>query len=393
MTIEVRSAEPGDIDRICDIVAEALEPEDGDEARLVLEDRDFAKDRWLVGTVDGEIASTLALIDAHARLGTASFPVGQIEFVATAESARGRGLIRAQMDEAHRRSEGAGHLMQLIVGIPHFYRQFGYGYPMRQPAYQAVGPTVDLTPGDWEVRLAGIADVAAIQEAQTGVQAETGFAVAHPDYLWRWLIESPNYDVIVAESRDQMAVGRVYLDGETAYLGDVVAPTRAALHALIAHARISEPTVAVSHRPSGLLAAMLSGLGVVLDENGWYYGRIGDPVAMFEALRPELESRLERSPLAGYSGDFMLSWYRASVRWQIVDGRFGAVEPDGPVSYPVSAGGSGVPADLIPRLLFGPYGAADMERIHGDVLLGEQSALMAVLFPPVTSDVQTWVFP
>lgn len=393
MTIEVRSAAKEDIDRICEIVAEALEPEDADEARLVLEDPDFDRDRWLVGTVDGEVASTLALLDGHARLGSAGFNVGQIEFVATTEAARGRGLVRAQMEEAHRRSDGAGHLMQLIVGIPHFYRQFEYGYPIRQPAYQAIGAAVELTPGDWQVRLAGLADAAAIVKAQIGAQSEADLAVTHPEHLWRWLIESPNYDVIVAESRDQIAVGRIYLDGETAYLGDVVAPTRAALHALVAHARSSEPTVAVLHRPSGLLTAMLSGLGVVLDEHGWYYGRVADPVAILDALRPELESRLGRSSLSGYSGELLLSWYRGSLRCDITDGSLGTIRADGPVPYPVSAGGSGVPDDLIPRLLFGPYGAAEMEVMHGDVLLGEQAELMAALFPAVTSDVQTWVFP
>lgn len=393
MSIEVRSARPDDLDRICEIVAEALEEEDADEARLVLEDPAFDRDRWLVGLVDGEIASTLALIDAEARLGETTFPVGQIEFVATAETARGRGLIRAQLDEAHRRSAAAGHLMQLIVGIPHFYRQFGYGYPMRVPPYQAIGPEVGLTPGDWSVRLAGTVDVPAIRNAQAAAQAEAAVAISHPEYVWRWFIESPNYDVVVAESRDQLAVGRIYLDGETAYLGDVVAPTRAALHALITHARKSEPTVAVMHRAAGLLSAMLTGLGMVLDEHGWYYGRIGDVPAMLDTIRPVLEQRLAASPLDGFSGTFVLSWYRESVRCDIADGRLGPMEAGGPVAYPVSAGGSGVPDDLIPRLLFGPFGAGEMERSHGDVLLGEQAELMHVLFPPVTSDVQTWVFP
>ncbi len=43
--------------------------------------------------------------------------------------------------------------------------------------------------------------------------------------------------------------------------------------------------------------------------------------------------------------------------------------------------------------MLGPHGAAELESLHGDVLLGEQRELMEVLFPPMSADIQTWVIP
>jgi len=393
MSPEVRTAEPADLDRIGEIIAEALEPEDADEARLVLGDPGFDPARWLVAVADGRVESTVAFFDTDVRVGVAEVPGCQIEFVATADDARGRGLVRAQLHEVHRRSAAAGHLLQIIVGIPTFYRQFGYGYAIPQPAYQVIETSVALAAGEWQVRPATAADLPAITAAQTAVQAEADVAASHTTQMWRWLIASPNHEVIVADHRDQLAMGRIYRDGDTALLGDVVAPSRAALHALIGHARTLEPTVAVMHRPASLLSAMLVGLGETMTEHGWFYVRVPDVAGLLDALRPELAIRLARSPFADHSGVVTLSTYTGSVRCEIAGGEIGAITPGEPIPYPVSAGGSGVPLDLVGRLLLGPLGALEMERLYGDVLLGEQRELMAALFPAVTADIQTWVFP
>ncbi len=394
MSTEVRSAHADDIDRICDIIGEALDPEDAAEARLVLEDDRFDGDRWLVGVADGKVESTLALFDGDLRIGEAILPAGQIEFVATSEAARGRGLIAAQMAEAHRRSGAAGHLAQFIVGIPNFYRQFGYSYAVRQPPYQEVPADFALSlVAGWDMRSASSTDIPTIEAAQRTIQDEAAVALTHSTQLWQWLIDSPNYEVVTGTHKGQVAVGRIYDDGDTAYLGDVVAPTRGALHALIAHARATQPEVTVMHRPASLLTSMLSAIGAPNDELGWYYVRIDSIRAFLDGIRPELAARLARSSLAGFSGRLTLSQYRNSVTCGFENGLPSEFEDGGAVPYPVSAGASGVPQDLFPDLVLGPHGGSALAGLHGDVLLGEQRDLIEVLFPPVTADIQTWVFP
>ena len=52
--------------------------------------------------------------------------MGQTELVGTRPEYRGRGLVRAQFEVLHEWSAQRGELMQVIAGIPWFYRQFGY---------------------------------------------------------------------------------------------------------------------------------------------------------------------------------------------------------------------------------------------------------------------------
>jgi hypothetical protein len=77
-------------------------------------------------TGKGEIVSTLCLIPSLLSYGGVRVPVGVPELVGTKKEYRRRGLVRAQFDVVHEWGKAAGHLVQMIGGIPYFYRQFGY---------------------------------------------------------------------------------------------------------------------------------------------------------------------------------------------------------------------------------------------------------------------------
>ena len=59
----------------------------------------------------------------------------QIENVTTDARFRRRGLVRALFDAHHRRAAEDGELLQVIGGIPYFYRKLGYGYGFDVPAH------------------------------------------------------------------------------------------------------------------------------------------------------------------------------------------------------------------------------------------------------------------
>lgn len=86
-------------------------------------------DIWVVADPahDDKIVSALLLIPQTWYYEDVPLPVGRVEIVATDRDYRQRGLIRALMGAAHRRSEAYGHIMQGITGIGHYYRRFGYG--------------------------------------------------------------------------------------------------------------------------------------------------------------------------------------------------------------------------------------------------------------------------
>ena len=74
----------------------------------------------------GAIASMLNLIPQTWSYGGIEISAGRIELVSTHPDYRRRGLVRAQMDAVHEMSARRGEKMQVISGIPWFYRQFGY---------------------------------------------------------------------------------------------------------------------------------------------------------------------------------------------------------------------------------------------------------------------------
>ncbi|HKG26686.1 MAG TPA: GNAT family N-acetyltransferase, partial [Thermomicrobiales bacterium] len=74
----------------------------------------------------GRIVSSCLLISQRWTYGGIPFDVGRPELVGTHPDYRGRGLIGAQFEVIHRRSQERGHLMQALTGIPNFYRRFGY---------------------------------------------------------------------------------------------------------------------------------------------------------------------------------------------------------------------------------------------------------------------------
>jgi hypothetical protein len=78
----------------------------------------------------GRIVSSAGLFSATWTYDGIEIPVGQPDVVSTSPDFRRRGLVAAQFAEIHDWSERQGHLMQVIPGIPWYYRQFGYEYAL-----------------------------------------------------------------------------------------------------------------------------------------------------------------------------------------------------------------------------------------------------------------------
>ena len=97
----------------------------------------------------GEIVSTCALYAQQWNYAGISFGVGQIEFVGTDPAYRRLGLVRNQFDALHADSQARGPLLQVITGIPHFYRGFCRGAqpPVRRGRRAAWGGPANVWTG------------------------------------------------------------------------------------------------------------------------------------------------------------------------------------------------------------------------------------------------------
>ncbi|ADG76481.1 conserved hypothetical protein [Cellulomonas flavigena DSM 20109] len=135
--LELRTARPSDLDQVGALLVERGEEPDALDHRLVVEG-ELGWDACAV-VVDGDrVVSTATLLDETVRVGDIVLPAGQVELVATDRAYEGRGLVRALMGWAHGRSRDRGHLLQVMIGIPYFYRLFGYEYAIDIPRARAL---------------------------------------------------------------------------------------------------------------------------------------------------------------------------------------------------------------------------------------------------------------
>ena len=392
--LTLRTADDADIDQIGALLADRGDEADAEDLRLVVSDPDEGLDSVMVVADGDRVVSTATLLREGVTIGGVAVPAGQVELVATDRAYEGRGLVRALMNEAHRRSADRGDLLQVMIGIPFFYRQFGYSYALPIPLPRDV-LTVPAADSDITIRSASFDDIPAMVELQTAAQSAADVRMPHSAGCWRWLVQRSGSTQLVAEHNGEViATARRTPPEEGLVLGEV-AGRADGIRSLVADAgRRGE--VAVLERPVAGVEELLTEIAKVPAtlaapdrDREWFYGRVPALSPLLEHLRPVL---LERFRSAGFGGrhDVLLSSWRSHVRFSIDEDSMSDVVDGGPEQAPVSKGGSGVAPDALAPLLLGPFGAAGLEARYGDVLLGRQRDLMEALFPPVTSDLLTF---
>jgi hypothetical protein len=396
----IRRCADGDVDRVAEFHAERTGPADAEDFRLVARDP-AAGASWSAIAIHeptGDVAASLTLLDERVRVGSVDVPAGQVEMVASARAHQGRGLVRALMSWSERESLRRGHLVQPMVGIPYFYRRFGYVYAAPLAGWVTMAddlssnaPTGTPATSRATVRRAVHGDARSIREMIRLDQAPCDVAMTPSEACLGWMIERSGTEAWVAELDGRIvAFGRTLPAEEGAAVGDLFAG--AADDAWTLAQAVRRPGLRVQVRPSTSTGRELRTLvGQPADaELDWLYVRIPDLVALLEHLRPELQRRLEQAELAVVPDRLLISSYRSHVVASIDNGRLGSFRGGGPLQAPLSEGGAGIPPDVWAALLFGPHGAVGLEQRHPDVLLGEIRDVMGALFPPMRSDVVTF---
>jgi predicted N-acetyltransferase YhbS len=233
--LTLRTATARDLPQICTLLAERGDEADAEDLLLVVGDPEEGLDAVMV-VVDGDrVVSTATLLRETVAISGIDVPTGQIEMVATDASYEGRGLVRTLMEEAHRRSTDRGDLLQVMVGIPYFYRQFGYSYamPIPLPWDVSTAPPVDPT---LTVRVAGTHDIGKMAALQDAAQASADVRMPHAAGCWRWLVRRSGSSQLVAEQDGSIiATARQTPPDEGVVLGEL-AGSAAGLRAIVATA-------------------------------------------------------------------------------------------------------------------------------------------------------------
>ncbi len=306
----LREATADDHDAIVAICTDVFGAHEGAAVRHVLTAPGYGPGRWTVVTdAGGDVVSCCTLLLHVMRYGTTELPAAQIEFVATRETARKLGLVRAQFAVHHQWADDAGALVQFITGIPYLYRRLGYGYAI-EFLPSALLDSRPKAPEGWTIEAATAADADAIRALDRRAADRADLALMTPDAGWDWLLAGAatwEETVLVARRGDAVeGFARVQLRPEEEYaFAEGAAGVADAARALVARADELSGDL-----PLWLVDREGDAWGTVMQRHSTrdparfnaVYGRIPDPVALLDHLRPELSARLAASALAGESG-------------------------------------------------------------------------------------------
>ena len=393
--LTLRDATAADAEAIVELNGVVFDRYEGTAIRHLLQGGGYGPGDWtVIEDADGRLVSACTRFDQVLRFGSTDVPAAQIEFVATREEHRKQGLVRELFDVHHQRAAESGALALVITGIPYLYRRLGYGYAFDDLPQYKVAQRPDAPEG-WAVETAAVADAERVTELLDTAQGRADIALRNSVERWAWLIGgADNWDehfrVVRRDGRIE-GLARTQVRPDEGY--SATSGTATGIDA--ARALLADALELAGEQTPYLFARHDDPWDVVVREAGVHdpaafnaiYGRIPDPAAFLDHLRPELSARLAASPLREESGELRLSLYSDGVILTYDHGEVTQVRRDPhPELDPLDDDNAGVPPDAFPALVFGRFTAEELQVRYDDAGFIADRALMSVLFPEQVVD-------
>ena len=358
--------------------------------------------------------------------GNISFAVGQPEDIATHPDYRNRGLVREIMAWLHDRSDAEDHLVQMIAGIPNFYRQFGYEYAIdfggKRVTYLSLIPTADSQkPEPYKLRSATVEDVPLIVKLYQHRQSQSTVRAIWTEDECRYAIrtweevENGRIDPAVCGINDRLLV---IIDESDCTCGYVQVATKRrhtdfAVYALevkpfvnlframpsllrtLAQFGEQVPTSGSDIEPLREIAFMLGrshpayevlgeSLAPVYEPPYAWYVRLPDPPAFLQHVKSVLERRLVGSAARGYTGELAINFYRGGIQLVFERGSITTIQPWQIAPYGPS-GDAALPSHLFVQLIFGYRSMEELKGFYPDVWASDKAMLLLnTLFPKIS---------
>lgn len=369
-------------------------------------------------TATGEIVSSMNIIPQTWSYEGIPFKVGRPELVGTDDKYRNRGLVRKQFDIIHEWSRQRGDLVQVITGIPYYYRQFGYEMALTLGGGRFGGePHVPaLAEGEEEpylFRPPTEADLPFLMRIYERECRRSMVSAVRDEKIWRNECfeksrENVNrVDIRIIETREGKPVG--YIAHPWFSWGPNQVATRYELDEGVSYLAVTPSVIRylwnVGTENAKVRQMKLSGFGFgLIDDHPVYqvaenrlpvkgfayafYVRVPNLTAFLRHIAPVLEARLQSSPFAGYTGELKVSFYRGGVRLVFKEGALETVEDWKPVIR-TDEGAAAFPNQTFLQVVFGYRSPGEIYHIYPDCQVRNQEArlLLNTIFPKKASSV------
>jgi len=368
----------------------------------------------------GKIVSSMNLISQTWTYAGIPFKVGRPELVGTLPEYRNQGLVRRQFEVIHQWSADKGEVVQVITGIPYYYRLFGYEMAMNLGGGRAGFPLhiPRLNEGEAEpfnIRPAVEADIPFIVRLYDLGCQRSLVACVWDEALWRYelVVKSQKHvnrvEVRLVETADGKPCGffthPLFSWGEMmpvqTYEIDPACSWREVTPSVIRYLEKEYEHTSPEYgdkKPFGAFGFWLGEehpvyrimpdkLPRVRKPYAWYL-RLANIPDFIHCITPILDERLAGSPLAGYSGEIKITFYRDGLRLVFEKGQLVCSE----AWKPTPVGGTGdaaFPPHTFLQLLFGYRSMEHLKDSFVDCWTSKDEihVLLDSLFPRQPSNV------
>ncbi len=305
----------------------------------------------------GRPVASLVGLRQQWRLAGVPLPVAQIELVGTAPEHRGNRLTERLFAALHQRHATEGVALQIIEGIPYFYRRFGYDYALANDGAPTVPAAVLPATGEHQphgfsgglvVRPATAADADALADIDWRLADGDTLSCPRDAAVWRYEIAGRrSADIarrVVAVLVDGADVCgylvhgvRLSAAGElTVVAAACIPPADWSRAAVTMHAYLQcigrqyadsadQPFTAVRLLlDPGHPLTRFGPVGVPRRPQGWYV-RTGDPARLLSAFQPLLRARWHAAGLRWPEHSLVIDVYGRAARLEFTDGELAAV--------------------------------------------------------------------
>jgi len=423
----MRRSSPEDADALSEFNGTIHGENEADTKRIAAWTRDllthphptFNADDFLIveKSSTGRIVSSLNLIPQTWSYEGIEFGVGRPELVGTLPEYRGKGLVSAQFDEIHKWCIERDMPVQVITGIPYFYRKFGYEMALdlagRRFGYEPQVPKLkDDEKEKYLVRPAVKADIPFMASVYNhAIQRHMMSCVKNLKILEHELnghgLDAINrFETYMIEGEAGQPVGYLQHSGFLGLTG--LTAIWYELKPGVSWLDVTPSVVRYLWKKGQEIAkrdgkecttfgfmcgaehpvyqALGRNLPTVRDPYA-YYVRVPDLVGFLNRIKPVLEKRLENSIASGHSREIKISFYRDGLRLVMENGELSTIENWMP--SPEEEGDIAFPDRTFLQMLFGYRSFEELHASFADCWcnIEEVRVLMNILFPKKHSDV------